>query len=443
MSTQAAAACVSALLLSSLVGCVTETETRRGVPLPKQRDANTTTKLPTKPAGKTSDRGPRSPEQVVPSEQLPPLPDGEIARRAEASTLTSRVQVAVVPLGVVGYDGQTLPLVSPDGRFIAVQQGTAQPWETVLAADSAPLPKQTRIVIFELTAAGMKEVPPAEPLPNTLLLGRDATNQHFLVEQPRPDGSRWIATIAWASGATRWIAQGTDVNSHAVFVSSGDGESIAFTRRRQGIDDASIVLRGRTGEEATLAPTVGTFAFPTPSSSRDVLFAAHVTFEGVSLVSIAATTTGGAKLTGPLATRRLTDAKDAFTTYQVFAPIQPSVTLSATDANADPHGLFVHPVRGRAAIYSPRTNIIINLPSRTIAAARYEDANNRGYFATSPQGLIFIADTSLGSDDQFARVFAGPYVPRVVTWEGAPTLLLFGPDSRDSKRLEVLRMRVQ
>ncbi|MFN7317062.1 MAG: hypothetical protein ACK5ZG_11085 [Phycisphaerae bacterium] len=426
----------------SLSGCVTEVDNPRGVPLPKQKETQRS-KLPTKPAGKTSERSPSEPAEVVPPGQLPPLPDGEIARRADSPTLTSRVQVAVVPLGVISYDGQTLPLVSPDGRFIAVQQGQPPAWQTVLAQDSAPLPRQTRVVIYQCTPAGVQELSPVDPLPDGLLLGRDATNDRFLVEQQRPDGSRWIATVSWVTGAAKWISQGTDVAAHAVFVGGGDSGAIAFTRRRQGIDGANLVLQARDGSEAQLPPTIGTFAFPMPSSAQDVIFATHVTFDGVSLVSVGATTTSGPKLTGPLATRRLTDAKDLFTAYQMFAPLQPSVSTAPPSQTDDPQGLFIHPTRGRAAIYAPRGNTVTNLPARTIAAARYEDATNRGYFATSPQGLIFVPDAGLGSDEQFARVFAGPYVPRVVTWDGVPTLMLFGPDKRDSKRLEVLRMRVQ
>lgn len=428
--------------LAPLNGCVTEVENSRGVPLPKEKQTQRS-KLPTKPAGKTSERSPREPTEVVPPGEAPALPDGEIARRADAPTLTSRVQVAVVPLGVIAYDGQTLPLVSPDGRFIAVQQGQAPAWETVLAQDSAPLPRKSRIVIYQCTPTGMQELSPADPLPDGLLLGRDATNDRFLVEQQRPDGSRWIATVSWVSGAAKWISQGTDVAAHAVFVGGGDGQAIAFTRRRQGIDGASVVLQARDGTETQLPPTIGTFAFPMPSSAQDVIFATHVTFDGVSLVSVGATTSSGPKLTSPLATRRLTDAKDLFTAYQMFAPLQPSVCTAPPSQTDDPQGLFVHPTRGRVAIYAPRGNTVTNLPARTIAAARYDDASNRGYFATSPQGLIFVPDAGLGSDEQFARVFAGPYVPRVVTWEGLPTLMLFGPDKRDSKRLEVLRMRVQ
>lgn len=433
---------VAGVAVVSLGGCVTEVENPRGVALPKQKDSQRS-KLPTKPAGKTSERSPREPAEVVPPDQVPALPDGEIARRADSPTLTSRVQVAIVPLGVISYDGQTLPLVSPDGRFVAVQQGQPPAWETVLAQDSAPLPRQSRVVIYQCTPNGVQELSPVDPLPDGLLLGRDATNDRFLVEQQRPDGSRWIATVSWVTGAAKWISQGTDVAAHAVFVGDGDGQAIAFTRRRQGIDGANLVLQARDGTEAQLPPTIGTFAFPMPSSARDVIFATHVTFDGVSLVSVGATTTSGPKLTGPLATRRLTDAKDLFTAYQMFAPLQPSVSMATAGETDDPQGLFIHPTRGRAAIYAPRGNTVTNLPARTIAAARYEDASNRGYFATSPQGLIFVPDAGLGSDEQFARVFAGPYVPRVVTWEGAPTLMLFGPDKRDSKRLEVLRMRVQ
>ena len=425
--------------LLAVPACVTVTEGGRGIPLPKNGER--AKKAEAKSASKSTTTKGREPERTVQSEQLPSLPDGQIADRAAGATLTSRVQVAVVPLGVVEYDGQTLPLVSPDGRFIAVQQGMAPAWETVLAQDSAPLAKQTRVAIYQFTPQGLQLVEPVEVLPDGLLLGRDATNEYFLVEQQRADGARWIATIDWASGAARWIAQGRDINAHGVFVPLADGEAIAYTRRRLGTDDANLVLRSRNGDESTASPSSGTFAFPMPSTSRDVIFATQVSFDGVSLVTFAASRAGSVKLTGPLSSRRVTDSKELFTAYQMFAPLQPSVTVGqATD---EPTGLFIHPSRGRAALFSPKPNTMANLPSQTIAAARYDDASNRGYFATSPQGLIFVPDATLGSDDQYARVFAGPYVARCVQWESQPTLVLFGPDKRNSKRLELLRMRVK
>ena len=53
----------------------------------------------------------------------------------DAST-SSHIQFAIRPLGLVPFDGQVLPRVSPDGRFIATQGGHAQSSRCIYAAFS-------------------------------------------------------------------------------------------------------------------------------------------------------------------------------------------------------------------------------------------------------------------------------------------------------------------
>ena len=55
----------------------------------------------------------------------PPSPLGTPVARpvTPGATVASRFTAALTPLGSVEYDGQTLPQTSPDGRYIAVQQG--------------------------------------------------------------------------------------------------------------------------------------------------------------------------------------------------------------------------------------------------------------------------------------------------------------------------------
>src|SRR5262249_35862276 len=91
----------------------------------------------------------------------PVLPDGPIAAPATAGkTLTSEVQVGVIPMGVVLYDGQALPLVSPDGRFIVVQEGDPPTWEAILAEPAAAQPNGTTMAVYEVGPHELKRIPP-------------------------------------------------------------------------------------------------------------------------------------------------------------------------------------------------------------------------------------------------------------------------------------------
>ncbi|PKL33850.1 MAG: hypothetical protein CVV40_00310, partial [Planctomycetes bacterium HGW-Planctomycetes-2] len=147
------------------------------------------------------------PYRPAPSERAPPRgarsaparpPDGPIATPATgAASVTTSVRVEVLPLGVVPFDGQTLPIVSPDGRFLAVQIGEAPAWPTILAAPGAAIPLAARIEIYSLAGAAPKRIEPATPLTPGLILTRACDDGGFLVEAPRPDGSRWIGRIPW------------------------------------------------------------------------------------------------------------------------------------------------------------------------------------------------------------------------------------------------------
>ena len=112
-------------------------------------------------AGCASEQRAPQPERPSPAS---PLPGGPIARPAGAVTV-SHVRVAVKPLGSVAYDGVTLPLVSPDARFVAVQEGTAPGWPALLAADEAVTPLGAAIAVHDITQMPIGRVGFAQELP--------------------------------------------------------------------------------------------------------------------------------------------------------------------------------------------------------------------------------------------------------------------------------------
>ena len=78
----------------------------------------------------------------------PGLLDQPIATRVQGRT--SAVVAAVQPRGAIPYDNMTLPIVSPDGRFIATQVGLAPSWATIVAQPDATVPDTVGIEIYEI-----------------------------------------------------------------------------------------------------------------------------------------------------------------------------------------------------------------------------------------------------------------------------------------------------
>ncbi len=149
----------------------------------------------------------------------------------------------MVPLGSVEYDGQTLPLISPDGRFLAVQMGTPPPWDLVLSIPSRtgepPAPwAGVRLAVYEWVDSpprlARREVPGG--LPPGALLGRGTDEHGFLIEVPRADGARAVARVAWPGGgaapngpaaAVEWLLDDGHLNTDAVLI---DGERLLVAR---------------------------------------------------------------------------------------------------------------------------------------------------------------------------------------------------------------------
>ncbi|MFT3686326.1 MAG: hypothetical protein QM783_15635 [Phycisphaerales bacterium] len=135
------AAAGAALALSA---CVTET-----VPLSSaNKPANTLKNDPSKPyAGgplNTSGTGP-----------------GNVAAAGPAgTTVNTHVAAAIKPLGSITYDGLTLPLITPDGKWIVTQIGPVPAWEAVLAEPGATPQLGASIRVFRVIDA-----PPSPPLP--------------------------------------------------------------------------------------------------------------------------------------------------------------------------------------------------------------------------------------------------------------------------------------
>lgn len=151
---------------------------------------------------------------------------------ATNKTVTSgKVRLSLTPLGTFPYDGMTLPLVSPDARFIAVQEGGGgggqASWAELVGAAPPPgsaRPTDRRIRIYRIASGGGAEgqagmargkwgggdlrgaaepdAPMLIPMPvrpdlDGLLLGRSCDADGFLVVRSLPGAGSRVGIVSW------------------------------------------------------------------------------------------------------------------------------------------------------------------------------------------------------------------------------------------------------
>ncbi|HVZ94078.1 MAG TPA: hypothetical protein VG797_06170 [Phycisphaerales bacterium] len=425
-----------------LGGCVEERSSSRlsyrGVPVKpasagSAAGANRTPQAPTSP-GKTAAAKPVE------------LPEGPITEAPDsAETSNAHVRVAVVPLGTVPFDGTTLPVVSPDGRFVAVQMGEPPAWEQVLASPSATGMCRTTVEIYELGSKGPAKVEPVETLPTGLLLGRSADSEGVLVEYPRADGSRWIGRIEWAGARLAWIARGNECAAHAVSLRGG---VIAYARRGISEDHWSVHIGGR--DETVALPDGCTAAFPMPSDRPDLVHVICTSNRGIELLAF--------RIPGRdqpsqrpfmLNSAVLSASPDPLSAHLAASVVQPLVRERHGDVTGestlDPL-LFFHPGSKRMAAFSPTSGRVTLLAPGSISASELMDpVSGEGVLLTVEKSLVH-QRLSMGPDgvlkaSQPATVLGEPYVPRETMNPERPYVLI-GPVRTDPTRLQLLAMRL-
>lgn len=426
-------AALAAGAVIALGGCVEERTPRqlayRGAPL--------------KPSAPPTNAPGRSPASSAPV----PMPDGPIASQApSAGTIVSQVRVAIAPLGVVPFDGQVLPVVSPDGRFIAAQTGEAPSWPHLLGLDDPAGPPGSMVELYAITDQGVSRIDPVEPLPAGLMLGRTATTTGVLVEEPRTDGTRAIGELDWATGRLSWLAE-----SNAVFAQAarfGEG-SLALSRREPGTERVTLSLSDaaapiRMGDDCRAA-------FPVPSSASDLLYAIASSSAGMELRAFRLPARDErTRQPYAISTAKLGANADPMLAYQAASGAT-GVGLLPGDvespADLPPSDLlFFHPFSGRMAVFSPSTGRVTLLAPRTVAGAWMRDAaSGVGVFLTTDKGLLHQRLT-LEADGGWkvsppVRVLDEPFVPRVTRDPKRPFILI-GPVRGDPARLQLVAMRV-
>lgn len=486
---RSARAAVALALLLPLASCVTETTTPpRGVRVT--------------PDGT---RGQRSASSAGSSATVA-LPDGPVAAPASAATLASRVRIVVRPLGTIPYDGLTLPISSPDGRFIATQVGTPPDWPAILALLDAQPPLST-IEAYALDAAPNPAAPnPSAPargpgttridwpdaLPSNLILGRAADDEGFLVERIEPDATRSIAKVAWATGRVETLAQTPgEVLAHATLTSRGE---LLFTARLavgapldqsptgdsgpnaaatpppasdapdaiDALGPAVLRMRAPDGTLSTRAVPDGAYAFPLATADDRFVYALAVRTPALGartasleLHAIRVDRRSSPRLGAVAWSLRLGDATSALTLSQIAAAVQPGplargVSATGQPAAADPLAplTIFRPASARVHAIDLDRARALPLPATTVAAAWLNPARFSTPERTLPGFLCTTAEGLLFVPDP--RRASGRVTPiRLLSgaYVARPTRLaeefiLLGPVANAPDRIDIVRARV-
>lgn len=366
---------------------------------------------------------PRTGLTRAPVAAAPALPEGPIARPVEdpGATTSSKVTVEVRPLGSIPYDGQVLPLVSPDGRFIASETGSPPAWD-VLLGGTTPYPMATRVEVFDLSESPIARVHPRDALPPGVILGRSCDAEGFLVEGIRVDGDRWIGKVTWG-GSLEWLVQGAGVAAQA---SLGAGGILAYAR----LDSGALVIRDDEGAERSYRRTDGVLVMPTFAGDGRLLHTILVSPEGdLDLMTIRLEPRGGVLDFGEVVSRTRIAVRSApAMAYQVLA------STPGPLPGRDSPLIVYHPTFARMAVYDAGRGEFALLAEGSVGAAVAAETETPGFLLATPEGLTFQPARRSAT----ARVLAESYIPRATTDAARPYILL-GP-GREPNRLEVAAM---
>ncbi len=384
-----------------------------------------------------------------------PLPiklDRPIARPAiSISRTNSRITVAVRPLGSVPFDGLTLPLTSPNGRFIAAQHGPTPGWPAVLAEPSpegSAVPVQLRISAFVLPgeqAGSLSELEWPHPLPSGLLLGRSCNDSGFLVESPRPDGSRWIGLVDWLSGELTWLVGPSDPAAVTCFATFGTNGELAFCRAASPGKPFDLVVRTTPSDAATEsvlpAPADCTLVCPTFSADRSRVYCFLISRDPASKLVLLALDISAPRASRTLVITGRVELNVAPSIPVAFQSVLPLQTPWPVAPHAGPslpleNGLaFVSLESGSMAWFDPRTSAILPLARGTLGAAPLLSQSS-GLFLGAARELVYqpvSGDMTLTVGPE-AVVVAGGFLPRLTSGviAGRPRYLLLAPPRPDA-----------
>ncbi len=375
--------------------------------------------------------GVRTPANIPPGVVF----DGPVAVPAvTAQQINASVRAVIEPLGTIPFDGLVLPLVSPDGMTLVTQAGTPPTWETAIAVPGAEPSLRTYLELYDISSAPPRRKVLTVAIPAGVLLGRSSTNQGFLVEEPRPDGSRRIGLASWDDGAIRWLADEPGVVfSGGVLTTDGD----LLASRRPVQSDEPVLWSRRRGEIASTSQTA--YLFPIAGAVPEEAGVFAVSQElGTQLQWWSLR--GGQPVVR--VRRSIASGASARSAYNAVDPLR---SRSAGFDPPAPGALLFNPRAGRVVLFDPDSADLLPLASKSISAAWAPDEAGWAVILSTPDGLAhqrLVRRRGVWEALPAAKILADPYVPRATSNPDRPFVLV-GPDGPGiSRNLRIVGLRL-
>ena len=382
-------------------------------------------------AGCASSSQPTSPSPYVRTGAGGAGPDGrpiDPLDNPQGSSLSLAVRAGQVALGSVPYDGFVLPLVSPDGRFVATQTSSPPAWPIVLAEPGATPPYATTVETYRLDTR-LEVLPQERAQPERLvqvnasvLLGRGCDLEGFLVEAPQQDGSRWIGKAAWESGEIRWLVQDDAVNAFAALAPDG---RLAWSRRAGGSQHFDLAVRDLAGTQWNVPGGGGDWLLPVWSNFGNGLYALHR--QDGELRICYGLGTASETFTASLRDFRLMSGSDKYAAYQALIGQGSLDGMAPNAAGGTVQTLLLHPALGRMVLWKPlqpRNSSATLLNARSLAAV----------LASSDTAIISLRDEvvlqSLRHPDSHITLSPGTWIPRQTPQWSFPYVMLSPTEGR-------------
>lgn len=422
---------------------------------------------------------------VAPGDSPSSLDLSSALQPANAATAAGRARFSVSPLGAVRYDGLTLPVLSPDGRFLASQVTDPPTWPCLLALPGEGRADLARVQLFRLSADAVLPIDTAAELPRGLLLGRSASAQGVLVEAPQPDGSRFVGRLDWTSGQVAWLIREPGiVAAHAIELRDG---SILYCRR--AVADVPFTLTIRPpGRPDAAVPTPGECAlYPIASPSQRYVGFIAIRWNPASvppgtapaisrgsewgamdLVSLDLGATGGPAIAGRF---RIADAGSPRQAFQCAAGQEATpadvATLPAPAPNASPAQnprlaeprdtiTLVAPRWDGVALLGVATGNVARLATRAVAASLVDSPAGPAALVSTDRDLLLVENPTRAPArgaspfPPSSRVMTQPMIARVIrpagsesrSRAGAPEVIGLALDAYASEQtLKIVRLK--
>lgn len=343
-----------------------------------------------------------------PAEQ-PPKVQNPSLQPVSGSISGSAASIDFRPFGAIPTDGITLPVLSPNGRYMAVQTGAAPDLATALARPGQRPPLASRITLYRIDPRGLVRLGESD---GGLVLGRNADDRGVLVEGPQTDGTRWIGRLDWNNLEPEWLVQDGNVNAFAALGADG---MLAYSAR--SVTSTLFDLVVRKGDSVRRLDGDGTRSYLFPALSADAATVFALVLRDGILELGSADPTSGETLKQSLARAFVTDrGSDELAMFMTTAQ-------GVRDGIEGKDWILYHRSVNSLARWNSADGLRV-IPGNTLARARV-DATREAVLAGGKVRLRAVE----GAGEPGTVVVEQLGVPRSIgTVEERPAFLMFTPE---------------